>query len=142
LQDNSDEDAFMLEKFASRLLEKRRHANILPLLAYFKHGSSFNMIFPYADCDLRTYYETYPPPKNPAERLQFMAQICKLTSALEAIHTGDPELQMCGYHGDLKVRSQPFKSYHKLKSCLASEHLAFQWQFHNHRFQPHKVSTT
>jgi hypothetical protein len=118
-----DENAFMLETFASRLLGKRRHANLLPLLAYFKHGSSFNMIFPYADCDLRTYYKNYPPPKNAAERLQFMTQIFKLTSALEAIHMGDPdpicrELQVCGYHRDLKVRSRPFKSYTQAKETV------------------------
>ncbi|KAF8250382.1 kinase-like protein, partial [Wilcoxina mikolae CBS 423.85] len=110
LRDNSNEDAFMLEAFAGRLLGKRRHTNLLPLLAYFKHGSSFNMIFPYADCDLMTYYKTRSPPKTVGERLQFMQQIHKLTSALKAIHMGYPDqtpelLVLCGYHRDLKPQN-------------------------------------
>ena len=100
----------MLETFAGRLLQKRRHSNLLPLLAYFKHGSSLNMIFPYADCDLKKYYETSSPPET-ADRLQFMTRIHELTSALKTIHTGDPNqtselLVLCGYHRDLKVRSR------------------------------------
>jgi hypothetical protein len=96
----------MLETFACKVLDKRHHANLLPLLAYFKHGSSFNMIFPYADCDLRTYYYTHSPPNTAAERLQFMKRIHNLTSALKAIHIGSSDHSsehLVGYHRDLKV---------------------------------------
>lgn len=63
------------------------------------------MIFPYADCDLRTYYHTHSPPNTAAERLQFMKRIHKLTSALKAIHIGgsDQSEHLVGYHRDLKV---------------------------------------
>lgn len=113
----------MLEAFAGRLLQKRRHSNLLPLLAYFKHGSSLNMIFPYADCDLKTYYETNSPPETATDRLQFMTRIHELTSALKAIHMGGLNqtselLVLCGYHRDLKVRScTPDPTFQKLKLC-------------------------
>jgi len=100
---------FRLEKFANNLLHQKYHPGLLPLLAFYNHGDSCNLIFPLADGDLMSYFREQVPPRNAYERLKFIEAISILTSALRVIHNGESDqegdagkTEIYGYHRDLK----------------------------------------
>jgi serine/threonine protein kinase len=86
---------------------RNQHPNILPLLHSHTHGSHYNMIFPFADCNLREFYQREPSPPTAEHRFHFVEQISRLVPALAAIHRTDMDMdspgpRLVGYHRDLK----------------------------------------
>lgn len=91
------------------MLRSTPHPNICPLLAAYRYGDKYNMLFPFADCNLRTYWEKRKAPQgHTLERLEFLTEIAALTEGLKKIHIVESEpgvsarIQHCGYHRDLK----------------------------------------
>jgi hypothetical protein len=107
---HKNENTEFLETFANKNL-KAKHTGLIPLLAWYWHGTRFNLVFPLADGDLQKFYETTPKPSNSEERLLFIEAICRLSEALAIIHNGESfeqekgsatPLRIQGYHRDLK----------------------------------------
>jgi hypothetical protein len=96
---------FELERFASKLLNAKNHLGIIPLLAYYYHGTSYNLVFPLADGNLMDYYKSQASLSGPKERLCFIEAIIKLSDALAVIHNWESSkagLKVYGYHTDMK----------------------------------------
>lgn len=96
------------------LQAKCEHPNIVPLLACYKYGEKYNLIFPKADSDLHKYFHESPKPEGDLEIFNLMKQISGLASALDKIHNCDisvdfggrrVDLSQIGYHRDLKPKN-------------------------------------
>ncbi|KAI5778771.1 kinase-like domain-containing protein [Geopyxis carbonaria] len=83
-----------------------RHRNICPLLAAYRYGDKYNMIFPFADCNLREYWETKEAPIGRThQRMEFLTEIAALAKGLRRIHNAQCQEDgetLRGYHRDLK----------------------------------------
>ncbi|KAI5819215.1 kinase-like domain-containing protein [Pyronema omphalodes] len=77
--------AFREEVFIQFALQKRSE-HILPLLTAYKHHNTYQMVFPLADYDLRTYIQRSDAPNDPEERLEFMQKLRHIISAIRTIH--------------------------------------------------------
>jgi serine/threonine protein kinase len=74
-----------------RRLQAREHPHIIELLAGFEHRKEYFMLFPFAEANLRKYWEAYAPshPSNRSGYLWSLRQIKGLTAALFLIHNFD-----------------------------------------------------
>lgn len=105
------EESYRMEVEAGKRLRARNNANITPLLANFKHGNTYNLLFPFAECNLKDYFADEPPAVGhpDVQRLRFLEQIAKLASALSTIHNYVDSrvkgLEHYGYHRDLKPQN-------------------------------------
>lgn len=98
------EAEFRREVFALNMIDNLKHPNILPLLAAYQHGDKYNMIFPYAERNLKNYWETKEPPRSPDSIMEFLGEIFALAAGLGSIHKIEStnETNHCGYHRDIK----------------------------------------
>jgi serine/threonine protein kinase len=114
-----------------RKLKKRKHAHLVNLLATFRYKGHFYLIFPYALCNLRQYWESTPIPDFTSDTVLWMLRECKaMASALYTVHesrsthepvnpypaippsrTGvgvshpDDDGRLYGRHGDIKAEN-------------------------------------
>ena len=96
----------MLKHFASL-----KHSHLVTLLATFKYGDAYHLMFPYAECDIYEYWQHHQGLLSDASRaslddLRWLSrQILGVASALDCIHNprdipyGTPKY---GRHGDIK----------------------------------------
>lgn len=68
----------------------RPHPNIIPLLAAYQHGSSFNFVFPWADGDLLSYWRIQKNHLQAAEHEKMLTQLRGVTDAVGHIHSDRP----------------------------------------------------
>jgi serine/threonine protein kinase len=70
------------------MLRRLSHDHLISLLATYQYGGHFHLIFPWAECDLRTYWETkIPNPPHDIDTLLWMARQCEgIAEGLDSIH--------------------------------------------------------
>lgn len=108
---------FQREVVALRAFAVSPHPHIIKLLAAFRRGSSFYLLFPWADCDLRRFWKDNPRPHIDTHLSIWVAnQLLGIASALGRVHDhckkkeGKGEwneehlvrVSYQGCHGDLK----------------------------------------
>jgi len=102
--------AFRREKQVLELLNLVCHPNIVPLLACYIHGDTYNMIFPLADGDLETLFTGGADFSFLSDETIWL-QVLGITSALATLHNFQYskdmafELSKIGYHHDLKPQN-------------------------------------
>ena len=103
--------AFETERNALELLMQVRCDNVIQLLMTYVHGDSYNLIFPFADSDLRMYLrDAANVPTSLEQKIHLWAQVRNLASALVIIHQntlkdGALSHSYIGYHHDLKPQN-------------------------------------
>lgn len=114
-------EAFKQEVWALRLMSANKHQNnfVIEIYCTFKKGDHFYMIFPWADGNLREFWEENPSPAPSEDLARWMAkQFHGIADGLNAIHTlphynsvlrrarlnsRDPKMMtLVGRHGDIK----------------------------------------
>ena len=109
-------------------LAVRNHPHLIKLLVTYKYKGHYHLVFPYANMNLRGYWDgTGMPHWNASTYRWFLSQICGLASGLNAIHnfranlplgteeaskglrvpvgqhlTVSPDEEKFGRHGDIK----------------------------------------
>jgi serine/threonine protein kinase len=102
--------AFHREKEVLELLNLVSHANIVPLLASYIHGDTYNMIFPLAGGDLEDMFTGRVNISSFTDDAIWL-QVLGITSALATLHKFQYstdmafELSKIGYHHDLKPQN-------------------------------------
>ncbi|KAM3075311.1 hypothetical protein ACMFMG_007247 [Clarireedia jacksonii] len=83
-----DETEFKKEVDVLRMLGSRTsHPNLIKLLATFKQGTQYHLIFPWAHGNLRKYWQDYPNPEFEIQTVIWcMEQMAGLTGALKRVH--------------------------------------------------------
>jgi serine/threonine protein kinase len=110
----ADREAVALKRF-----HDKRHPHLIRLLATYTYRGHFNLLFPWADGNLKEFWKVVQPPaleafQQAAVARWMSAQILGLAQALEVIHyceidkanvhnfTADQIGKTHGRHGDLK----------------------------------------
>ncbi|KAF5580660.1 serine threonine kinase [Fusarium pseudoanthophilum] len=105
-----DSDSFCREISAYEKLKLAQspHPHIVPLLASYRTGGKYHLVFPLAQCDLARYWRTdHLPTLNSGTTEWFASQMAGLAHALSTIHRGsggsqEPGSYIYGVHGDIK----------------------------------------
>lgn len=80
-------ELFQKERDMLSTLATKNHPHLIQLLATYEHNGSFHFMFPFANANLRVYWEeTGVPYWNKETYLWFLRQICGLASGLDNIH--------------------------------------------------------
>ncbi len=67
--------------------KKNKHPHLIKLLATYRQERKYHLLFPYADANLRTYWDNRPSPIfDEATVLWSLKQMAGIASALELIH--------------------------------------------------------
>ena len=83
----TDEDSFRSEVEMLKMLKKRNHRHVVTLLATFRFNKRYYLLFPYADYNLRQYWENTPIPDfSQATVCWILHQFKAITSALYMVH--------------------------------------------------------
>ena len=102
-----------------KLLNRRRHAHVVTLLATFRLNGRYYLLFPYADFNLRQYWKHTPIPDFSQATVSWMLHQCKaIASALHTVHEyqstrewleSDSNTNSSGFiygrHGDIKAEN-------------------------------------
>jgi serine/threonine protein kinase len=129
---SSDETEFQKESTILRALGPKKHPHLIRLLATYEMGNKYHLMFPYANANLRKYWDDHPKPTFDRKTVLWsLRQMSGLASGLKLIHafkvtfplsvpgagTGDVRLakgkdivqlrveqgeQYYGRHGDIK----------------------------------------
>src|SRR5450756_2907125 len=59
---SSDETEFRKESTILEALGHKNHPHLIKLLATYEMGKKYHLMFPYANANLRTYWEDHPNP--------------------------------------------------------------------------------
>ncbi|KAH0558400.1 hypothetical protein GP486_004940 [Trichoglossum hirsutum] len=121
-----DETDFQKEATILKALSPKGHPHLINLLATFQHKQKYHLIFPYADSNLRKYWEDRPHPSFDKQTVMWsVRQMAGIANALLMIHNfrvtfplspsgggvrlhGDAKLsvgpgeELFGRHGDIK----------------------------------------
>ena len=82
LKEDFDKEQSMLNSIA-----KRNHPHIIKLLATYRYRSRYHLLFPWAPCNLRGYWDNNPNPKwDSVTVLWMLEQLQGLTSGLCEVH--------------------------------------------------------
>lgn len=107
----------MLKRFNGHM-----HPHLVTLLATYTHRDIHHLIFPWAECDLSSYWENNAPPSTADDVLWLSAQALSLASALDLTHnppSEDGSTRLHGRHGDIKPENILwFKSTNDSKGIL------------------------
>jgi serine/threonine protein kinase len=113
----TDEESFKSEVEMLKMLKKRQHAHVVNLLATFRLKNRYYLLFPYADFNLREYWQHTPIPTYTVATVSWILHQCKaIASALQEVHvyrstqrsdTSGSEDERCQYgrHGDIKAEN-------------------------------------
>ncbi|KAI1119110.1 kinase-like domain-containing protein [Nemania sp. NC0429] len=100
---------FEKEKRNLRLLNQRRHPNIVPLLGFYTYGDKYNFLFPYFDMDLGRFLKAESRHHEFQWDATFYSALTGLASALSEMHNldlneadHDIDFKAIGYHHDLR----------------------------------------
>jgi serine/threonine protein kinase len=115
---SSDPAEFRKEAGILKEISKKNHPHLIKLLATFHINRAYHLMFPYADGNLRKYWEDHPKSSwSSGVVLWSLKQMWGLASGLEAIHNfdtsyngyqldapllGNTEHIFYGRHGDIK----------------------------------------
>ncbi|KAF5252188.1 hypothetical protein FANTH_2744 [Fusarium anthophilum] len=108
LLDNRDSFRREVDAYEKLKLAQSPHPHIVPLLASYRIGGKYHLIFPLARCDLARYWRTDHMPIPSRQSTEwFASQMTGLAHALSAIHQGsggsqEPGSYVYGVHGDIK----------------------------------------
>lgn len=117
LHSSTNEETFRSEVAMFKRLKKRQHAHIVNLLATFRLKGRYYLLFPYADFNLRRYWQHTPIPAFSMATVSWFLHQCKvIVSALQEVHIyqstqrlGTSGSKDEGYrydrHGDIKAES-------------------------------------
>ncbi|KAJ2902497.1 hypothetical protein MKZ38_000547 [Zalerion maritima] len=92
-------------------VDANKHDNLITLLSTFQWKTSFYMIFPWADSNLKEFWENFDNPPHCHENILWVAHQCRgIASGLDAIHRvgrksllpGQARETIVGRHGDIK----------------------------------------
>ncbi|KAK0701192.1 kinase-like domain-containing protein, partial [Apiosordaria backusii] len=75
------------ELLALRLVNKTAHPHLITLLASYQQHENLYLIFPWAQCDLDSFWKQNDPQNDPMMRYWAMRQLEGLASGLAAIHS-------------------------------------------------------
>lgn len=107
----------MLKRFNGHV-----HPNFVTLLATFTYQDRNHLIFPWAECDLYSYWEHNGAPSTSGDFLWLSEQILGLATALNLIHNPslkDVSTGEYGRHGDVKPENILwFKSTHDTRGIF------------------------
>ncbi|KAM0232324.1 hypothetical protein ACHAP5_010754 [Fusarium lateritium] len=98
-------DDFSREVTSHQRLAQTHHPHIVPLFASYREKNQYNLVFPWADCDLATFWRLNPRPLHDKRTLVWAGrQMMGLADALSVVHgsTGGNEIAGSFVHGDLK----------------------------------------
>jgi serine/threonine protein kinase len=85
---SQEEREFLKEATILRALGPRNHAHLIKLLATFEKNQTYHLLFPYADANLRKYWDEHPTPDfNKETVLWSTEQMTGIASGLVQIHT-------------------------------------------------------
>lgn len=104
LGNGSHEDFFREYKNLTRFTWNP-HPHIVPLLAAYRMQDKYHLVFPWADCDLATFWIKQKPGSGKARLHWFMDQMRGLADALTKVHGvpgDDQKPNGYGVHGDIK----------------------------------------
>ena len=114
---STDEQDFKSEVDMLKMLKKRKHAHVINLLATFRLKGRYFLLFPYADFNLRQYWQHIPIPDFSQATVSWVLHQWKaIASALHEVHlyqsthcsdTSKPEDEgrRYGRHGDIKAEN-------------------------------------
>jgi serine/threonine protein kinase len=116
---SSDETEFRKESTILTALGPKNHANLIKLLATYEMGKRYHLMFPYANANLRKYWEDHPVPAfNRDTTLWSLKQMCGIASGLQLIHdfrvTYPLSVPGAGGAGSLDVRLGKGKDFVQL----------------------------
>lgn len=122
-----DEQSFKSEVEMLKILGRREHTHLVSLLATFRLKGRYYLLFPYANCNLREYWERTPLPDFSESTVSWTLSQCKaMASALHNIHeykathafslsdasssdandsSSEDEAPRYGRHGDIKAEN-------------------------------------
>ncbi|KAK3365888.1 kinase-like domain-containing protein [Lasiosphaeria ovina] len=89
------------------------HPHLIRLLLTYSHGEAYHMVFPWADGNLSSFWETRVPDRTPEGAHWLLKQCHGISQGLEKIHgrmptaersesTDDRDKEDAGRHGDIK----------------------------------------
>ncbi len=82
-----DEQEFLKERTILEALGRKEHQHLIKLLASFKYNKKYHFLFPYADANLRRYWELMPSPDFDRETVLWaMQQMTGIASGLVLVH--------------------------------------------------------
>jgi serine/threonine protein kinase len=85
---SSDETDFLRERTILCALGPKNHPHLIKLLATYKTNKKYHLMFPYANANLRNYWEDHPTPKFDNETVYWsIKQMAGIASALQLIHS-------------------------------------------------------
>jgi serine/threonine protein kinase len=85
---SSDEVEFLKEVTILKALGPKNHAHLITLLATYKHNQKYHLMFPYANANLRKYWDDHPKPEFDKETVLWtLKQMTGMASGLLLIHT-------------------------------------------------------
>jgi serine/threonine protein kinase len=83
----SDENEFQKAVTILKALGSKRHPHLIKLLSTYKREEKYYLMFPYANANLRTYWEERPLPNfDEATVLWSIRQMAGVANALNHIH--------------------------------------------------------
>jgi serine/threonine protein kinase len=96
-----DETEFKKEVDVLKMLDSQNpHLNLIQLLATFKQGNKYHLIFPWAQGNLRKYWEENANPKFDKSTVMWsLEQMAGITNALMNVHTFTPKFPHDGKSG-------------------------------------------
>jgi len=84
---SEDEEEFLKEVTILKALGPKKHPHLITLLATYKQEQKYHLMFPYADANLRKYWEDRPMPSfDKPTVLWSLSQMCGISNALLLIH--------------------------------------------------------
>lgn len=108
---SDDKTEFLKEETILRDLGSKNHPHLIKLLATFKKEGHYHLMFPYADANLRSYWDEQPNPDfDEPTILWSLRQMKGIAHALQVIHNfavtippPNPEDANAKKHGDTKL---------------------------------------
>jgi serine/threonine protein kinase len=84
---SSDEKEFRKESTILTALGPKNHAHLIKLLATYEMGKRYHLMFPYANANLRKYWEDHSFPAFDKDTVLWsLKQMCGIASGLQLIH--------------------------------------------------------
>ncbi|KAF5013348.1 hypothetical protein FDECE_651 [Fusarium decemcellulare] len=147
--DETREENFEREVECLKRVDSVRHPHLIRLLATRKTKESYQLVFPWADGNLRSLWKTSPKPSvDKATSYWMLSQLQGLASGLMHIHDykgnsgKENGLQLYGLHGDIKPANILVFSDAELKGGRTLKIADFGLsQFHRKDSQPSSVYT-
>jgi serine/threonine protein kinase len=85
---SSDEVEFLKEVTILKALGSKNHAHLITLLGTYKHNQKYHLMFPYANANLRKYWDDHPKPAFDKETVLWaLKQMTGMANGLLLMHT-------------------------------------------------------